>query len=529
MNRKLKSREQKKVFQLNIFLLKTEIKSWNEAVDEKAGAEKKLASELGWTGGVYYRQTPLKNPDWKTDFLDKVAEEKLELKGNASTAALLFMEVNHRIFVLTFGSGRYLLKREYVEPDFGVRVVINRVRSESIKALSIKQFEQQLMKKTEEATRETEIDDFDVDKRRDVVSGLTGTPEDSAFAKKISGADGLILRKKMNPKKDLPKVLKEILRAYKEEPPEIFKWVLRIRPISDASLIEEYQNKLLASIRKKTDSVVFDLPDHISEEECKSFGYGGGEPKEDLCIDHWLKTCPSPNIVEIKDRSISILMENGETVQLRPIDLCSWDTDNKKTKEVVVLASGHWYRIRKDFVEDVEAFLDSARKQTINITFPKAASEKGKTAEENYLDLLVEKNSQNVVKYHGGSKVHSQGDEVEACDVFINRCYFGHAKIWKGSQSFSALMKQGENAAEIMLKDEKYREGLSIALKKLCGSSIDGIPRDFAPSRFGVCFILIRRATREIPFFSKLSFYRSGEGIKSLGYRLAFREVKLRS
>lgn len=527
----VRKKKKGKTLQLNIFLLRSSVKKWEDAIEEKQmEGPINLSPSLGWSGAIYYRQNRQKNPSWKKDVLDQVSIDPVKLKGNASTSAVIFLKVKQRIMAVSFGGGRHLIKRDKVEPDFGVRVVVNTVAPAKIKAMSLKQFEEQLMKKSEEATKETSLDHFGVDKRTDIVSALSGIPENTDFALRVSGADALVLKQKFKPKEELFNIVKSALNAYGREPHEDFKWVLRIRPVSDPVEIKGFCERLVKDLKKKKISAVFSLPDDHSEDNCQEFHYGHivlGDGEGELAIEHWLQLFPRPTIQDVKTKSIFVTLKNGETVPFRPLDVLAWEFEDKRKKEVIILTSGKWYRIRKHFVQEVDQFVGDAIKIRIDAVIPKADKVVGETAEEDYLDKFVQKNAGKAFKYHGAEKIKAQGDEVEACDVFLKDKTFIHAKIWHGSQSFSALMKQGENAAEILLKDEKYRGELRKSLGRLMKSRASVIPKTFAPSTFGVCFLLIRKAKRDIPFFSKLSLYRSGERIQNLGYRLAFRKVEV--
>jgi uncharacterized protein (TIGR04141 family) len=61
-------------------------------------------------------------------YFDHHASEDLPVGlFNASTAAALLLEIEDRLFALTFGYGRHLLDLQRVEQDFGLKVVLNTV------------------------------------------------------------------------------------------------------------------------------------------------------------------------------------------------------------------------------------------------------------------------------------------------------------------------------------------------------------------------------------------------------------------
>jgi len=540
-----KQKKPGKVHRLILFLLKEDVTDWKLALKHLSGTTKvepkmrpvpaALDPALGWDGEIFYRQTKQMLPGWKKDVLDPVAQSPISLEGNASTSGLLFLRIGKRILAFVFGGGRHMLDLQRVEPDFGVRVVINRVEPKKIKSLDLKQFEDQLMKRKDEATKETDLSEFGVDTRRDLLNALTGTPKNLAFAERIAGADSLLIIRRLQPAKDLQKVAKEVLAAYKEKPPKEFEWVMRIRPLNLKADIDAVLPALIKDLSTPQSSAVFDFPDWLSEDDCERFYYGSQKPGDDkarLLISHWFEAIRESGApldeAALKKKSVTVRRKDGEVVAFSPLELLAWHSEDKVKKRVTVLSSGHWFRVSKDFTKEVDDFVMDVTATPLPFSVPDAVGNQGKL-EDKYLDAFAAKNPGVAVKFHLAKKFRVKGHEVEPCDVFVRGGYFGHVKIWSSSQAFSALMKQGGNSAEIIQREEMFRRDVASYLDAQPGKKGEIDASDFAASKYCVCFLLVRKERGAIPFFSKLSLYRTGERIIGRGFRVAYRQINVKA
>lgn len=94
---------EKKVHQLNIFLVKPAFTTTEQVIDENScepPVEAKIAGH--GSGYLFVKKTPPVPPKWAALFEDYVDTKTLALPG---VAAAFFMTVNGRCFVLAFGQG----------------------------------------------------------------------------------------------------------------------------------------------------------------------------------------------------------------------------------------------------------------------------------------------------------------------------------------------------------------------------------------------------------------------------------------
>ena len=86
---------------------------------------------------LYYGTVYSDEPSW-IDFLVKGTNEKLEKLSNVGSAALLFIPINNRYMILSFGYANSKLSAYGLEKDFGLRVVLNCIDPEKVKSIDSK-------------------------------------------------------------------------------------------------------------------------------------------------------------------------------------------------------------------------------------------------------------------------------------------------------------------------------------------------------------------------------------------------------
>ena len=122
-----------KTNKLNIFLIKEEFETENEIVSDEA-----QLLEIEGVGTFYVQESSVNPPSWLSDFFGKGTISKFKIL-TASAKALLLVPVQvdkaTRIFALTFGHGRSLLKEGVFEERFGLKVVLNSVDRTSLRSM----------------------------------------------------------------------------------------------------------------------------------------------------------------------------------------------------------------------------------------------------------------------------------------------------------------------------------------------------------------------------------------------------------
>src|SRR5690606_10645263 len=114
----------------------------------------------------------------------------------ASASGLLILKAAERYFALSFGFGRNFLDPSKIERRFGLKVALNRIDAQQIRSLDTKTFEDMVVSKTTQTSKNAELSNFGVDAVRDLLRAVTGKPSDESLGRTITGSDALVLTTK---------------------------------------------------------------------------------------------------------------------------------------------------------------------------------------------------------------------------------------------------------------------------------------------------------------------------------------------
>jgi uncharacterized protein (TIGR04141 family) len=144
----------------------------------------------GAIGDLYVESRSPKQPRWAAFFHDYLPPEVF---GQISSAnALFILKHEDRLFALTFGTGRFLLKPDCWEDRFGLRVALNCIGDNTVKSIDKHTLDPLARHTREQASRVATASEFGLDIEHDLLRAVTGTPSDPAtYGKWITGMDNL--------------------------------------------------------------------------------------------------------------------------------------------------------------------------------------------------------------------------------------------------------------------------------------------------------------------------------------------------
>jgi len=247
-------RTDKKTYKLSIYLLKEDIKSYKDALKENISVQAKLSfnSEVTVGGSVIIGATK-KNPSSWRDLIQEGVDEDLPELDNFSNRAVVFFDIDNRIFVIVFGYGKHLIKPESIDTDFGLRTVLNIVNPEKLLSIDKANLDELTVLTRTQTSRKSRPEIFDIDVIKDLLRGITGEPDpgfDIRFGKVITGSEGIsiIPRVKFI---EIPESLKELLRAYNSDKYKAsFGWIDNLKHEVDPIIIESLREKLIESLKR---------------------------------------------------------------------------------------------------------------------------------------------------------------------------------------------------------------------------------------------------------------------------------------
>ena len=181
--------------------------------------------------------------------------------------------------------------------------------------------------------------------------------------------------------------------------------------------------------------------------------------------------------------------------------------------ERYILDEGKWYKLDRDFVNEVLDFYDGIPEVNDELTLPPCRGEKEAAYNkrmEREIDEIASLDAKTVWAGVGYGK-------IEVCDLYHGPGrIFVHVKHYSGSSTLSHLFAQGQVAAESMLRDGEFRARATEKFPDV------GLPVDSDSVRgYKVIYAIIAKPgemTVDPPFFSKVNIRTAVRRLKELGF-----------
>ena len=155
---------------LSIYLIKEEITEFDDIVEES-----QILQEYDENCIAYYKDSFVGEPEWLSKFFN-LHNNGLRT-ANARVLFLKRLEVSEsttRIFAITFGYGKTLLKEDVCEEQFGLKIVLNTIERNKIRKISKTDIGKNYKQSQEQMPKESDIGEFGFDVDRDLIKYVTG-------------------------------------------------------------------------------------------------------------------------------------------------------------------------------------------------------------------------------------------------------------------------------------------------------------------------------------------------------------------
>ena len=126
--------------------------------------------------GILYIRSTKATPNWLDFVHPRPDKNALGLK-NRSHSGVLLVDLNGRMFAITFGYGHHMVQPTVRQERFGLRTVLNTIDPERIKSIDHKKIEAVAIHSRVQASRESTLQYFSVDEQRDLLKAITGELE----------------------------------------------------------------------------------------------------------------------------------------------------------------------------------------------------------------------------------------------------------------------------------------------------------------------------------------------------------------
>lgn len=521
--------------QLVVFLIKPEFRSWRECLKENISHYDNydLAQELNLTGAIIIGEVKVKQPTWLS-FLQEGSNQEIKAISNTSTRALLFINLEDKMFAITFGYGQHMLRDDCYERGFGFKVTINSVDPLKLRSIDIANIEELTVQTRKQTSKSSSMDAFGLNILSDLMCAVTGEPSDKTLGVKITGKDALVLNSKMR-FRDLEEKLRKLLTAYcSEKYKENFPWIDNLSEVRDPVILKQLNVSLIETIKTKNFENIHLAPPEIVEwGSLEGFKYSTYKRNDDifpdLQIEDFINSVQLEKLDLTKLKKTKVLVKIATEENLIPMwklyDCIVFET--YINQELYVLTMGKWFNIQTDFAKMVTDFIKNDIPD-FEITLPNCQANESETE---YNKRVAESIDNIILMDRELIPCDSARDKIELCDLFTGEGQFIHVKPKKSSSTLSHLFAQARISAESFLQDRKFREKVrqhnNIKKMKMERFFPDAKP---TPRDYEIVFAFIDKSSKQLheslPFFTKLNFMQTTRTLILLGFKVSKTKIK---
>ena len=266
---------------LSAFLLKAGV-DWRSAVQSEALKEYQLSSASGLDGRLFVK--PMQpHPPWWLEFMQPAVEQEITQQNVGTMSAALFLEVEDRAVVFTFGYGRHIVDNHLVESDFGLKAALNAIDPERLRSLDVRTYEAVALLTRRQASRGSSTEAFLVDPLRDVLTKVVGSPQSESLGTRLTARESISLTIPVNVT-DLGDVARRLIELYEQDSyKERFGWIDQVQPVREPEDIERLDALLVDAlgVPDSYDVLYLASPEILEWENVEFFRYTSQGKRDD--------------------------------------------------------------------------------------------------------------------------------------------------------------------------------------------------------------------------------------------------------
>lgn len=512
---------------LTVFLLREGVNRADEALrDPRSLKYLEIRADAKKLGALYVQNPRSHPPSWGAFFEGYI--DLAELGCVSTTAAVLLITTQNRMFAVTFGHGRHLLEPGVYEERFGLRVVLNSIDEQSLRSIDKKTFDAISTHTRVQSSLEAGAPEFGLDVEQDLLRAVTGRPKKEAHGKRLSGMDSLHAAVHVE-LGDLQELLDNYFDLFNDDSyRKFFPWVDHIAEVSNQFTVTTLDELLVQGI--KTENLPrcwLAVPEIIDWANIKGFRYksGSGEPQYlDLHLSDFLKTLDDKSelTADFLRRRCATEIDLSDHPQHRwSVYQCLY-CELEYNGDSYLLTSGKWYRVSRDFVESINNFFRTLPR------FPRPLPEYADTAECEYCQRVAKEQPQEFALMDRKTiPIGGAHSKIEFCDLYTKSLDIIHIKRYAASSVMSHLFSQGVVSGEAFRADQAFRKAVNDYLPPAFRIPVPEDTPD--PAAYQVVFAVVsdEPADLTLPFFSRVNLKHAATRLQAYGYRTALAKIQI--
>ncbi len=505
-----------------------------------------------WSARMYLWQGETRRPSW-VEFLEGgFGGDPIKVAGSAQDCAVVVVRVRFRVdrlYAIPFGqSGRFKIRRDIVDPRYGLRVALNllyqgdRTTDELNTAPRVHQVESKTvaantMRTIRQANRRTDFEDFDLNPDTDQLAGITGQPRDAALARRVRGTDSLRVARRTS-FDQLGHLCRDVARAHeRRDYRRRFPFVDQRQGITDPGKIASLTDLLCASLHTDPSAWAFSIPgvqdyDRIAAVRVATpFGT--------------TKDFVDPTTSDIADLvGVDDLVEHLLAIHVEAIDgggnvTDRWSMRDCLDGQIVVsgdtflIEEGTFYQIEPDYLAQLNQDVDAIPDTSVVLPPSWCELDEGtlKEIDEGTYNERASAPADHLLLDKKTVTVPGRTSPIEVCDILTGDRQLVHVKRKFSSSALSHLFGQGYVSAELLIDSEAFRAKVR---DKIGGANPDYqrlFPEDdVVAANWEVVYAIIgpwnrESASAKLPFFSKVNLREFKRRLRRMGFKVTLARV----
>lgn len=524
--------EGRMTYRLAIYLMKDTYYAFNSCLrlnNQYILNSYKLKPSLGVDGEVFIADTQERDSMW-LNLLQQGVEEEIPKLVNSSNRAVLFMRLEDRIFACPFGYGSVLLNPSAIERNFGLKAAVNSLNEDKIRSIDKADLGELTIQTRVQSSMKTNKNYFNLDIIGDLLTSITGESSDRLLGSTITGKDAVYI----NPRIEFADISHKIKTANKyylsKKYLKNFGWIDNLRYEKDDVIIDNLNEALLESLKKKDNTLIQLAPPNIMDwTKIEGISFTPeGELQPDFDIQYFYN-----NVEDIESFTIEKLkryclyIEDGlyqNRSQLRLMKCLNYQIELGGFLYVRTL--GKWYKIDKSFADQINHETQKIEKSQANYI-----DCQHDWNEEKYNKELADSDKDHVLFDRKLVRCESTKTNIEPCDVMTRKKEFIHVKPKNSSSTLSHLFAQGRVASIAFTSDESFRKGMRSIIKESGKFHQKAIPlRKVNNSKYTVTFATITKGDtpmiEKLPFFSLVNLRQTAKFLFEHGFDVRVKKIK---
>ncbi|MDR0184099.1 DUF6119 family protein [Lysobacter arvi] len=513
---------------LNVFLLKKGVRA-DDAISLKGLTQSfEVPLEDGNVATLRYGHTA-GAPEWFERLAASSPSPPKSLPSASSISGILVAEVDQSLFAVAFGHGWQRVRRALVEPNFGLRCVLNLAERNKLKSIRRDRIADDFVQAIEQVPDADDIYRFDIDTDKDLLTGVSARVNESLdFGLNVSGADSFKASIDLS-RESIGSFLRRCELLYRQSSyQKRFPWVDNIRPVRDEKLAATLAEELAKLVIAGSSDLALCIPDLIAWDEYDLFTYqvrrGRRSPVAyELSPAAWKAYAVGQGVIidasALRTSSVYAYKQANSQLQKK------WSVLECLHGSVVhngvnyLAHGGKWFELDKGFVSEIDKKIRSIA--ISSVALPKLASLT--ETEGVYNDRAAASSGGKIFKLdknHGGGK-----SRIEVCDLLLDSGEMVCVKPWGGnSASLSHLFQQAQVAAKLISEDDGFNAKVKVILPATHHTTWDSISVKGGAPKI-VLAVLRGPSPDKLPFFARISLAMCVASLRQMRFEPSYLRI----